>query len=92
MKRLKHAWAESDHIGVPFVSDTLGSMSAVTLCLCDWYQAGLATEFLVEEWGDGAGADNGNSALVEASKCALRRWDALLTLAVWRAAALRENL
>ena len=36
MKRLKHAWVESDHIVVPFVPDTLGSMtgeSAVTLCL-----------------------------------------------------------
>ena len=36
MMRLKHAWAESDHIVVPFVSDTLGIMmgeSTVTLCL-----------------------------------------------------------
>ena len=32
--------------------------------------------------GGWAGADNGNSALVEASKRALHRWDARLTLAV----------
>ena len=71
-KRLNHAWAESDHIVVHVMSDTLGSM----------------TEFFVEDWRHGAGADNGNSALVEASERALRRWDARLTLAVWRAAAL----
>ena len=94
MKRLKHAWAESDHIVVPFVSDTLGSMtgeSAVTLCLFAWCQAVQETEFFVEEWGDGAGADNGNSALVKASKRSLRRWDARLTLAVWRATAARAT-
>jgi len=94
MKRLKHAWAESDHIVVPFVSDTLGSMtraSAVTLCLFAWCQAVQETEFIVEDWGVGAGADNGNSALVEASKRALRRWDARLTLAVWRATAARAT-
>ena len=42
-------------------------------------------------WGDGAGADNGTSALVEASKRALRRWDARLALAVWRATAARAT-
>ena len=54
-----------------FVSDTLESMtreSAVTMCLFSWCQAVQETEFFVEDWGDGAGADNGNSALVEASK------------------------
>ena len=85
MTRLKHAWAESDHIVVPFVSDTLGSMtgeSAVTLCLLAWCQAVQEMDFFVEDWGDGVGADNGNSALVDASKRALRRWDARLMLAV----------
>ena len=86
MRRIKYAWAESDHIVVLFVSDTLGGMtgkSAMTLCLFAWCQAVQATEFFVEDWGDGAGADKGNSALMEASKRALRRWDARLTLAVW---------
>jgi len=94
MNRLKHAWAESDHIVAPFVSDTLGSMSgesAVTLCLFAWCQAVQATEFFVEDWGDGAGADNGNNALVEASKRAFHRWDTRLTLAVWRATAARAT-
>ena len=45
----------------------------------------------MEDWGHGAGADNGNSALAEASKRALRRWDARLTLAVWRATAARAT-
>ena len=45
----------------------------------------------MDDWGDGAGADNGNSVLVEASKRALRRWDARLTLAVWRATAARAT-
>ena len=56
MKRLTHALAESDHIVVPFVSDTLGSMtqeSAVTLFLFSWFQAGQETEFFVEDWADG---------------------------------------
>jgi len=48
-------------------------------------------EFFVEDWGDGAGTDNGASALVEASKRALRRWDARLSLAVWRATAARDT-
>ena len=94
MKPLKHAWAESDHIVVPVVSDTLGSMtgeSAVTLCLFAWFQAVLNTEFFVEDGGGGGGADNGNSALVEASNRALRRWDARLTLAVWRATVARAT-
>ena len=94
IKRLKHAWAESDHIVAPFVSDTLGSMtgeSAVTLRLFAWCQAVQETEFFVEDWRDGAGADIGNSALVEASKCALRRRDARLKLAVWRATAARAT-
>ena len=80
MKRLKHEWAESDHIVVP-----LGSMtgeSALTLCLFAWCQAVLEMEFFAEDWEDGVGADKGNSAMVEASKRALRRWDARLTLAV----------
>ena len=78
MKRLRHAWAENDHIVVPFVSDTLGSMtgeSAMTMRLFAWCQAVHETEFFVEDWGDGAGADNGNSALVEASTPALQPWD-----------------
>jgi hypothetical protein len=78
---------------VPFVSDTLGSMSgliATTLCMFAWCQAGLE-EFFVEDWGDGTGADNGANALVEASKRAFRRWDACLTLAVWRATAARAT-
>ena len=41
----------------------------------------------MEGWGDGAGIDNGASALVETSKCVFRRWDARLTLSVWRATA-----
>ena len=55
MKLLKHAWAKSDHIVLPFMSDTLGSItgeSAVTLCLFAWCQAVQATEFFVEDWGD----------------------------------------
>ena len=42
MKRGKHALAGSDHTVVPFVSDTLGSMteeSTVMLCLFPWCQA-----------------------------------------------------
>jgi len=95
MERLKHARAENDHIVVPSVSDTLGGMtgeSAVTLCLFAWCQAVQETEFFVEDWGDGARADNGNGALVEATKSALRRWDARLTLAVWRATAARATV
>jgi hypothetical protein len=94
MKRLKHAWAENDHIVVPFVSDTLGSMSgesAVTLCLFAWCQAVLEAEFFVDDWGDGAGSGNSDNALVGASKQAFRRWDARLTLAVWRATAARAT-
>ena len=75
---------------MPFVSDMLGSTtgeSAVTLCLFAWCQAVQKTEFFVEDCEDGAGADNGNSALVETSKRALHRWDARLTFAVWRATA-----
>ena len=55
-----------------------------TLCLLAWCQAEREAEFFVEDWGDGAGTDTGASALVEASKRAFRRWDARLTLAVWR--------
>jgi hypothetical protein len=93
-KSLKHAWAENEHVVVPLVSDTLGSMSgesAATLCLFAWCQAEREAEFFVEDWGDGAGTDNGASALVEASKRAFRRWDARLTLAVWRATAARAT-
>ena len=49
------------------------------------------TEFFVKDWGGGAGADNGNNAMVEASKRAVHRWDARLTLAVWRATAARAT-
>jgi hypothetical protein len=94
MKRLKHAWTESDHVVVPSVSDNVGSMtgeSAVTLCLFAWCQAVQETEFSVEDGGHGAGADNGNSALMEALKRVLRRWDARLTSAVWRATAARAT-
>jgi hypothetical protein len=63
----------------------------VTLCLFAWCQAVLEAEFFVEDWGDGAGADNGANALVEASKRAFHRWDARLTLAVWRATAARAT-
>jgi len=93
-KSLKNAWSENVHVVVPFVSDTLGSMSggsAATLCLFAWCQAEREAEFFVEDWGDGAGTDNGASALVEASKRAFRRWDARLTLAVWRATAARAS-
>ena len=89
-----HVWAESDHIVVTFVSYTLGSVtgeSAATLCLFAWCQAGQETDFFVEDWGAGVGADKCNSALVEASKRALSRWDARLTLAVWRATAARAT-
>ena len=82
MKRLKHAWAENNHVVVPFVSDTLGSLSgesAVTLCLFAWCQAVLEAEFFLDDWGGGAGSGNSNSALVEASKHAFRRWNARLT-------------
>ncbi|KAJ1484607.1 hypothetical protein T484DRAFT_1796656 [Baffinella frigidus] len=37
------------------------------------------------------GAENGTNALVEASKRAFHRWDARLTLAVWRATAVRAT-
>ena len=93
-KRLHHAWPENDHIVVPFVLDTLGSMtgeSAVTLCLFAWAQAVLEAEFFVEDWKDGTGADNGANALVKTSKRAFYRWDARLTLAVWRATAARAT-
>ena len=53
---LKHAWVESDHIVMPFVSDTLGSMtgeSAVALCMLAWCQAVQETHFFMEDWGDG---------------------------------------
>ena len=52
MRRIKYAWAESDHIVVPFVSDMLRGMtgkSAVTLCLLAWCQAVQETEFFVED-------------------------------------------
>ena len=94
MKRLKHAWVESAHIVVPFVSDTLGSMtgeSAVTVYLFAWCQALQEIELFVDDWEDGVGAYNGNSALVAASKCALRRWGARLMLAVWRVTAARAT-
>ena len=45
----------------------------------------------MEDWADGAGTDNGASALVEASKRAVRRWHARLTLAVWKATAARAT-
>ena len=85
MKLIKHVWAESNRMVVPFVSDTLGSMegkSAVSLCLFAWCQALQETEFFVKDLGDGAGADNGSSALVEVSQRALRRRDSRLTFAV----------
>jgi hypothetical protein len=85
MKLIKHVWAERNRMVVPFVSDTLGSMegkSAVSLCLFAWCQALQETEFFVKDLGDGAGADNGSSALVEVSQRALRRRDSRLTLAV----------
>ena len=63
--------------------------SAATLCKFAWCQAEREAEFFVEDWGNGAGTDNGASALAEASKRAFRRWDARLTLAVWRATAAR---
>jgi len=70
MKRLKHAWLENNYSVLPLVSNTLGSMtgeSAMTLCLFAWCQAVQETECFVEDWGDGAGTDNVNKALVEAS-------------------------
>jgi len=68
--------------------------SSATLCLFAWCQAEREAEFFVEDKGDGARTDNGEAskcALVEASKCAFRRWDARLTLAVWRATAARAS-
>ncbi|KAJ1493676.1 hypothetical protein T484DRAFT_1767664 [Baffinella frigidus] len=65
--------------------------SAATLCLLAWCQAGREAQFFVNDWGDGAGADNEANALVEASKRAFRRWGARLTLAVWRATAARAT-
>jgi len=68
MKRLKHAWAENDHVVVPFLSDTLGILSgesAVTLCLFALCQAVLEAEFFVDDRGDGVGTGNGDDALVE---------------------------
>ena len=76
------AWAENDHVVVPFVSDTLGislGESTVTLCLFAWCQAVLEAEFFVGGRGDCVGTDTGDNALVEASKHAFRRWDARLT-------------
>ena len=32
MKRLKHAWGEKNHVVVPFVSETLGSLSGESAC------------------------------------------------------------
>ena len=93
-KNLQHAWSENVHIIVPFVSDTLGSMSGESvamLCLFAWCQAEREAGFFAESWGDGAGTDNGASVLVEASKRAFCRWDARLTLAVWRATAARAT-
>ena len=52
---------------------------------------GRAGDGVLREGLDGAGADNGNIALVEASKRALRRWDAHLTFAGWRANAARAT-
>ena len=65
--------------------------SAATLCLFAWCQAEHEADSFVEDWGDGAGTDNGASALVDASKRAFRRWDARLPLAVWRATAARST-
>ena len=81
MKR-QAAWAENDHVVVPFVSDTLGILlgqSAVTLCLFAWYQAVLDAEFFVDDRGDCVGTGTGDNVFVEASKHAFRRWDARLT-------------
>ena len=61
------------------------------LFLFAWCHAVQETEFFVKDWGDGAGAENGNRALVEASKRAFLRWDEYLTLAVWRATAVRAT-
>ena len=63
----------------------------MTLCMLAWCQAEHEAEFFAENWGAGAGTDNGASALMEASKRAFRRWDARLTLAVWRATAARAT-
>ena len=51
----------------------------------------LKAEFLVEEWGNEFGAGNGASARVKSSKRAFRRWVARLTLAIWRATAMRAT-
>ena len=53
---------------------------AATLCLFAWCHAGLEAEFFVKDWGVVDGADNGASALAEASKRAFRTWDARLSL------------
>ena len=91
----RRAQAKNDHIGVPFVSDTLGSMSgesALTLCVFAWHQAVREVEFSMAGWGGGAGADNGANALVGLSKLAFHRWDTRLTSAVWRATAARATV
>ena len=65
--------------------------STATLCLVAWFQAEREAQFFVKDWRDGAGTDNGASALVETSKRAFRRWDARLTQDVWRATAVRAT-
>ena len=65
--------------------------SAARLCLFAVWQAEREAEYVVEDWGDGAGIDSGASAWVEASKCVFRRWDARLTLALWQATAARAT-
>ena len=54
IKSLRNAWAENEHVVVPFVSHTLGRMSgksAATLCLIAWCQAERDAELFVEDWG-----------------------------------------
>ena len=87
IKSLKHAWAVDEHVGMPFVSEKLGSVPGRVprlprRCLFAWLQAGLEAHFF-EERGDRFWAENGASALVEVSKWTFRRWDAHPKLAVW---------
>jgi len=55
IKSRKHAWAEHEHVIVPYVSDTLGSMSGESADAVPVFlgQAGLEAKFFVEDWVGG---------------------------------------
>ena len=80
---LQSTWAENEYGVVPFVSDTLGSMSwesAATLRMFVWCHARLEAELFVKDWGDVDWANHGASALAEALKRSFRTWDARRSL------------